>query len=171
MRILGIDPGSRITGYGVIDVLRNGRLQYVDSGCIKAPTGELALRLSHIYQQLQDIVTEHRPVIASVEKVFMARNADSALKLGQARGSALCAVSNAGLEVVEYTALQVKKAVVGHGRADKTQVQHMVRILMALPKLPQADAADALACAICFANHAVGHQALKRAAGATGGVT
>lgn len=171
MRILGIDPGSRITGYGVIDVLRNGRLQYVDSGCIKVPTGELAQRLSHIYQTLQEIITEHRPVTASVEKVFVSRNADSALKLGQARGSALCAASNAGLEVMEYSALQVKKAVVGRGRADKTQVQHMVRVLMALSKRPQADAADALACAICHANHAVGNQALKRAGVLAGVVT
>lgn len=162
MRVLGIDPGSRVTGFGVVQVLRNGRLQYVSSGCIRAPVRELAGRLQAIYSGVNEIIAAYQPTIITAERVFMARNADSALKLGQARGAALCAGINAGLTVSEYSATEIKSAVVGRGRADKRQVQHMVRALLDLDRAPPPDAADALACAICHAHHAAGLTALRR---------
>lgn len=163
MRILGIDPGSRFTGFGVITVLRNGKLGYVASGCIRVPKGSLAERLKVILQGVDEVISIHSPEVCSVEKVFMARNADSALKLGQARGAAICAALRHDLPISEYTALQIKRAVVGTGRGDKKQVQHMVTALLGLSGTPQADAADALAAAICHANTAFGHKALLRA--------
>lgn len=162
MRVLGIDPGSRITGFGVVQVLRNGRLQYVSSGCIRAPARELAERLQAIFSGVNEIIAVYQPTIITAERVFMARNADSALKLGQARGAALCAGINAGLSVSEYSATEIKSAVVGRGRADKRQVQHMVRALLDLNRAPPADAADALACAICHAHHTLGMTAMRR---------
>lgn len=162
MRVLGIDPGSRITGFGVVQVLGHGRLHYVSSGCIRAPAEELAARLKAIYDGVDEIITTFRPTIFAAERVFMARNADSALKLGQARGAALCAAINAGLGVNEYSATEIKSAIVGRGRADKRQVQHMVRVLLELDRAPPADAADALACAICHAHHSAGRMALRR---------
>jgi crossover junction endodeoxyribonuclease RuvC len=164
MRILGIDPGSRFTGFGIITVLRNGKLGYVASGCIRIPKGSLAERLKVILEGVGEVIDTHSPEVLSIEKVFMARNADSALKLGQARGAALCAALQHNLPVNEYTALQIKRAVVGTGRGDKKQVQHMVTALLGLSGIPQADAADALAAAICHANTAFGHQAMARAA-------
>ncbi|OGI49038.1 MAG: crossover junction endodeoxyribonuclease RuvC [Candidatus Muproteobacteria bacterium RBG_16_65_34] len=162
MRILGIDPGSRITGFGVVNVLRNGRLQYVASGCVRAPKGDIAARLKAVYDGVTEVIRTYQPTMFAIEKVFMARNADSALKLGQARGAAIAAGANLELPVSEYTALQIKRAVVGQGAADKRQVQHMVRALLELSGTPQADAADALACAVCHAHHANGAGALVR---------
>jgi len=169
MRILGIDPGSRLTGFGVITVLRNGKLGYVASGCIRIPKGTLPERLKVILEGVDEVIDSHNPDVLSIEKVFMARNADSALKLGQARGAALCAALQHDLPVSEYTALQIKRAVVGTGRGDKKQVQHMVTALLGLSGTPQADAADALAAAICHANTAFGGKAMNRA-GLTNGM-
>ena len=117
VRILGIDPGSRTTGYGLVE-LDGQRIVYVDSGCIRCGDGALPDRLDIIFRGISDIIQQHGPSVASVEQVFMARNADSALKLGQARGAAICALKQAGLEVQEYSALQIKQAVVGRGHAD-----------------------------------------------------
>lgn len=153
MRILGIDPGLRITGFGVID--KHGpRLGYVASGCVKSGRGELAERLKTLLEGLNEVIATHRPAQVVVEKVFVNVNPQSTLALGQARGTAICAAVLAGLPVAEYTALQVKQSVVGNGQAGKTQVQHMVKRLLALAGEPSPDAADALACAICHANGA-----------------
>lgn len=154
MRILGIDPGSRLTGFGVVNVLSNGKLGYVASGVVRVPAVALPERLQVIFKSINEVIDTYRPDVAAVEKVFMARNADSALKLGQARASAILAAVTGGLAVVEYTALQVKQALVGRGHAEKEQVKHMVKVLLELSGNPQADAADALACAVCHAHHA-----------------
>lgn len=151
MRILGIDPGLQVTGFGVIDQ-RGAKLAYVTSGCVKTPPGELARRLKVILDGLAQVIATSSPQVAAVEKVFVNVNAQSTLALGQARGTAICAAVVAGLAVAEYTALQVKQAVVGNGHASKKQVQHMVRRLLQLPGAPSPDAADALACAICHAH-------------------
>ena len=152
MRILGIDPGSRATGYGLIEQQGN-RLIHLDNGAITTRSGdELALRLQRIYHELSGLIAEFRPDAMAVEQVFMAKNPASALKLGHARGAALLAGVNAGLPVAEYSALQVKSAVVGYGRAAKSQVQQMTRTLLNLPEIAQEDAADALAVAICHAH-------------------
>jgi len=151
LRVLGIDPGSRRTGFGVIDAGGTG-LRYVASGRVEAEGDDLGRRLQTLYDGLAEVIRRHRPEVAVVEQVFVARNPRSALVLGQARGSVLCAAARAGLPVVEYSPAAVKLAVVGRGRADKLQVQHMVRHLLGLPGSPQADAADALACAICHAH-------------------
>jgi len=149
--ILGIDPGLRVTGFGVIEQT-GGKLRYVVSGCVRSGEGELAARLKVILDGLSQVIGEHRPQEVAVEKVFVNVNPQSTLLLGQARGTAICAAVIAGLPVAEYTALQVKQAVVGKGHAKKEQVQHMVRRLLALPGDPSPDAADALACAICHAH-------------------
>lgn len=152
-RILGIDPGSRITGFGVIE--REGtRSVYVASGCIRVGDGEFTGRLKSIFDELREVVATYRPQHVAIERVFMARNPDSALKLGQARGAALCAVLMEGLTVNEYTPAEIKQATVGNGRAGKEQVQHMVQALLQLPSAPQADAADALAVALCHVHTA-----------------
>lgn len=152
MRIIGIDPGSRATGYGLI-VKEGNRLIHVDNGVIRPPAkADLAERLLVIFQGLSDIINEYSPQYAAVEQVFMAQNAQAALKLGQARGAALLAAANAGLEVGEYSATQVKSSVVGYGRAAKSQVQQMVKALLNLPEIAQEDASDALAVAICYAH-------------------
>lgn len=151
MRILGIDPGLQVTGFGVIEK-RGARLAYVTSGCVKTRPGELAERLGVILDGLAEVIAAHAPQVAAVEKVFVNANPQSTLALGQARGTAICAAVLARLPVAEYTALQVKQAVVGNGHADKQQVQHMVRRLLELPGDPSPDAADALACAICHAH-------------------
>ncbi|MEW6561631.1 MAG: crossover junction endodeoxyribonuclease RuvC [Pseudomonadota bacterium] len=155
VRILGIDPGLRITGFGVLDKV-GSQLQYVDSGCIKTPEGELPLRLKAILDSLSEVIAMHRPQQAAVEKVFVNVNPQSTLLLGQARGAAICAAVLAQLPVAEYTALQVKQAVVGNGHAGKEQVQEMVRRLLNLSGTPSPDAADALACAICHAHGGLG---------------
>lgn len=149
--ILGIDPGSRITGYGVISQ-QGQRLQYLGSGCIRTQGDGIAPKLGQIYAGVKEIITQFNPQYFAIEQVFMARNPDSALKLGQARGSAIVAAVNANLPVSEYAARLVKQAVVGKGNADKKQVQHMVKHLLKLQATPQVDAADALAVAICHAH-------------------
>ncbi|MEN9916532.1 MAG: crossover junction endodeoxyribonuclease RuvC [Pseudomonadota bacterium] len=148
--ILGIDPGSCITGYGIIQ-LQDSQLNYLDSGCIKLTNKPFSERLERIFTGLQTVVAEYKPQEAAIEQVFMHINPNAALKLGQARGAALTAVATAKLTVSEYSARQVKQSVVGYGAANKQQVQHMVRLLLNLDRSPQADAADALAIAICHA--------------------
>jgi crossover junction endodeoxyribonuclease RuvC len=159
-RILGIDPGLRITGFGVLDKAGH-RLSYVTSGCIRTPRGDLALRLKIIFDGLKEVIAECRPEQIALEKVFVNANPQTTLLLGQARGTAICAAVVHQLPVAEYTALQVKQAVVGNGHARKEQVQEMVKRLLALSGVPTADAADALACAIC---HAHGGQGLGQLA-------
>jgi len=151
VKILGIDPGLRITGFGVIEQTA-GRLRYITSGCVKSGAGDLPARLKSILDGIAEVIAANRPHEVAIEKVFVNVNPQSTLLLGQARGTAICAAVIAGLPVAEYTALQVKQAVVGKGHAKKEQVQHMVRRLLALPGDPSPDAADALACAICHAH-------------------
>ncbi|SNB46325.1 crossover junction endodeoxyribonuclease RuvC [Geobacter sp. DSM 9736] len=154
MNILGIDPGSRITGYGIIRTEGN-RLVHVDNGAIFAGASpDFPSRLHKIYRQLSEVIDRYRPDAVAVENIFFATNVQSALKLGQARGAALVAGVNAGLPLYEYTALQVKQAVVGHGRASKEQVQKMLKALLNLPETAQEDASDALAVAVCHAHSA-----------------
>lgn len=148
--ILGIDPGSRITGYGIVDVTA-AKPYYVASGCIRTSGDELAQRLAQIYAGISEVVTRHAPGEFAIEQVFMSKNADSALKLGQARGCAIVCAANHGLPVSEYGPRQIKQAVTGTGAADKAQVQHMVTAILALSATPQADAADALAIALTHA--------------------
>ena len=152
VRILGIDPGLRITGFGVIEKRAN-KLHYISSGCIKTDDkGELPARLKTILDGIAEVVAAQQPHQAAVEKVFVNVNPQSTLLLGQARGAAISALVLAGLPVAEYTALQIKQAVVGHGKAAKEQVQQMVKVLLNLAEPAQADASDALAVAICHAN-------------------
>lgn len=155
MRILGIDPGLRRTGFGVIDY-DGVRLRYVASGTVVVPaTGDLSGRLKVILDSIREIIRQHSPDASAIEKVFVNANPASTLLLGQARGAALCALADLDLSVQEYTALQIKKSVVGTGRAAKEQVQMMVQHLLALNGAPAPDAADALACAICHAHSSV----------------
>ncbi len=150
-RILGIDPGLRITGFGIID--KDGAvLTYVSSGCVKTLDQSLPLRLKQILNNLNEIIVQHHPDQVVVEQVFVNVNPKTTLLLGQARGAAICAAVLNNLEVSEYTALQIKQAVVGNGHAKKEQVQAMVVRLLKLAGNPSADAADALACAICHAH-------------------
>lgn len=153
IRILGIDPGSRITGYGVIEVVA-GRIRFVACGVVKTTQQfPFAHRLNEIFDGINEVIQLHAPEVAAVEDVFMASNASSALKLGQARGAAVVAAMQNGLGVHDYSAKKVKRSVVGYGQAEKGQVQHMVRVLLGLSSLPSSDAADALAVAICHAHH------------------
>jgi crossover junction endodeoxyribonuclease RuvC len=156
IRILGIDPGLGITGYGVVE--KNGaQLGYVASGRIVSDEKEeLSRRLATILAGLEEVIRTFAPIEVAVEKVFVNVNPNSTLLLGQARGAAICAAVLAKLPVAEYTALQVKQAVVGQGHARKEQVQEMVKRLLKLPGLPGTDAADALACAICHAHGGLG---------------
>jgi crossover junction endodeoxyribonuclease RuvC len=151
MRILGIDPGSRITGFGVIDC-QGAHLRYVASGVIRTGQGTLPARVDEIVRGIAEIAHTYRPDISAIEQVFVNVNPKATLMLGQARGAAIAALVGAQLPVHEYTALQVKQSVVGYGKAKKEQVQDMVARLLALPGTPTADAADALACAICHAH-------------------
>ncbi len=153
IRILGIDPGLNRTGFGVIDVDGN-RLLHIDSGVIRVPAGSLAFRMRAILDGLGAVIATTAPHRAAIEKVFVNVNPQSTLLLGQARGAAICAAVAAHLDVNEHTALQVKQAVVGYGRAEKKQVQVMVQRLLGLASAPATDAADALACAICDAHGA-----------------
>jgi crossover junction endodeoxyribonuclease RuvC len=160
--ILGIDPGSRKTGFGIINYV-SGRSEYVTSGVIRLPEGDLAGRLRIIYDSVTELVELHCPQELAIEQVFMARSAGSALKLGQARGAAIVACVTRDMAVSEYSARQIKQSVVGTGAADKTQVQHMVKVLLQLAAEPQEDAADALAAALC---HAHTRQSMINMAGA-----
>ena len=166
MRILGIDPGLRVTGYGVIERSGPG-LTYIASGTIRIPAGgALPERLKAILDGLAEVITTYRPDNAVIEKVFVNANPQSTLLLGQARGAAICALVIADLPVAEYTALQIKQAVAGHGKAQKSAVQEMVRRLLKLSGTPGTDSADALAAAICHTNHLGAQTALAgRAAG------
>jgi crossover junction endodeoxyribonuclease RuvC len=165
--ILGIDPGSRITGYGVIK--KEGRqLTYLGSGCIKAfdtkkaADDDFSQRLQTIFAGVSELIIQFKPALFAIEQVFMGVNPGGALKLGQARGAAIVAATNNGLPVAEYSARQIKQSVVGTGAADKSQVQHMVKSILKLPGMPQEDAADALAVALC---HAHSHDSLDKMAG------
>jgi crossover junction endodeoxyribonuclease RuvC len=163
-RILGVDPGLSVTGYGVLDRV-GGRLTYVTSGRIRTPAGDLADRLKIILEGLNEVIASHRPAYVAIEKVFVNVNPNSTLLLGQARGTAICAAVMHSLPVAEYTALQVKQAVVGNGHAQKRQVQDMVKRLLRLAGDPYPDAADALACAICHAHGGEGYKGLGLAGG------
>jgi crossover junction endodeoxyribonuclease RuvC len=151
-RILGIDPGSRLTGFGIIEQLPKG-YRYVTSGSIRIKADYFPDRLKEIFNSLQELIEHYQPEEMAIEQVFMHKNADSALKLGQARGAAICAVQTAGLPVYEYAARQVKQALVGNGSAEKLQVQHMVKILLGLQGELQIDASDALAICLCHSHY------------------
>lgn len=150
-RILGIDPGSTITGYAVIEGDATPRACVID--CIRLPRADFPTRLGLIFEALTDVIHEHAPEEMAIENVFVSRNAASALKLGQARGAAICAAAARGLPVSEYTPTQIKQAIVGRGHADKVQIQHMIRVLLGARGALQADAADAAAVALCHAHH------------------
>jgi crossover junction endodeoxyribonuclease RuvC len=149
-RVLGIDPGSQRTGFGIIDC-RAGGERYIASGCIDVAGRAMVVRLQRIYAELSALVSEHRPDMIAIERVFLHRNPDSALKLGQARGVALCAAASLGASVHEYAPRAIKMAVTGYGAAAKPQVAQMVRTLLRLESALAADAADALAAALCHA--------------------
>ncbi|HSH12740.1 MAG TPA: crossover junction endodeoxyribonuclease RuvC [Desulfurivibrionaceae bacterium] len=153
MRILGIDPGSRVACYGVIEATGN-RLDFIGCGVIRVTAGfSFGERLREIHQGITEVLALHRPQQAAIEEVFMAKNANSALKLGHARGVLMLAVMQAAVPLAEYSPRQIKQAAAGYGNADKEQVQHMVRVVLSLSKAPSQDAADGLAVAICHANH------------------
>jgi len=153
--ILGIDPGSRITGYGVIG-FDGKKANYLASGCVKITADDIAQRLQQVYHGIREVMTQFPPHEVAIEQVFMHQNPGSALKLGQARGAAIVAASCDGIMVAEYSAKQIKQAVVGYGAAQKTQVQQMVKTLLNLSDVPQTDAADALAVALCHAHNCRG---------------
>jgi len=156
LRILGVDPGLRCTGFGVIE--QSGvRLNYIASGVIRSNANEeMPLRLQGLFRGLQEVAAKYQPQLAAVEMVFLNNNPQSTLSLGQARGTIICSLAEAGIPITEYTALQVKQAVVGQGKAAKQQVQRMVQRLLQLSAEPGVDAADALACAICHAHGSSG---------------
>jgi crossover junction endodeoxyribonuclease RuvC len=161
VRILGLDPGSRRTGFGLIEC-RGSQLIVLAHGCLNVASATPTARLRLIFEGLQRLMGEHAPGEVAIERVFVSRNVDSALKLGQARGAALCAIPS-GIPVFEYAPRAIKLAVVGTGSAEKFQVAHMIRVLLSLTERPQADAADALAVAVCHA-HARSLAALAGAA-------
>lgn len=152
LRILGIDPGSRLTGFGVLDFDAD-KASYVASGTVQSIEGEFAARLRQIFESITEIVSQYQPDVVAIESVFVHRNASSALKLGHARSAAICATFETDVEVFEYAPREIKLAVVGTGTATKDQVQHMVVSILRLERAPSADAADALAAALCH-----GHQ-------------
>ena len=164
MRILGIDPGSRITGFGVVDVVGT-RVRYVTCGCVTTRGDDLGQRLRQIHDGVRAVVREYRPEELAAEKVFVHRNAASAIKLGQARGAALVAALGEGLTLFEYSPNEVKQAITGRGHAEKQQMQHMVKMLLALTEAPATDAADALAVAVCHGHVRETRRRLARAAG------
>ena len=159
-RILGIDPGSRLTGFGVLDCVGD-RATYVASGAVNTIEGEFTDRIKLIYKSVNALVTEYRPEVVAIETVFIARNAGSTLKLGHARSAAICATFEFDLDVFEYAPREIKQAVVGTGSATKEQVQHMVRSMLQLDGIPSPDAADALATALCHANQRRLHATLS----------
>ncbi|MBI3018352.1 MAG: crossover junction endodeoxyribonuclease RuvC [Deltaproteobacteria bacterium] len=150
-RVLGIDPGSRITGYGIVEETQ-GKLVFVAYGAWQLSSKEFSDRLKEIYYNIEQLISEHKPTEVAIESVFFAKNAMSSIKLGQARGAAMTAVANQNLKVFEYSPAQVKQAVVGYGRADKEQIQKMVFLLLGLHGKAKVDATDALAVAICHLN-------------------
>lgn len=161
--ILGIDPGSRITGYGLVQEVGHHQIKYVDSGCIRTGKGELNERLLNIFNAICTIMEDYNPSEVAIEQVFMHQNPNAALKLGHARGAAMVASASFRAKVSEYSPREIKQAVVGYGAAEKDQVQHMIVQLLGLSKAPQADAADALAVAMCHAHMKNGfHQTNKR---------
>lgn len=164
VRVLGIDPGSQCTGFGVLDAA-GPRLTYVASGVIRTSNGEFAERLCEIFRCMRSVVAQYRPDEIAIEKVFVNRNPDSALKLGQARGAAICGTVDAQAEVFEYATRQIKQAVVGTGSAEKSQVQLMMRSLLKIDGPVAADAADALAAAVCHALRGRVRTSLKSAVG------
>jgi crossover junction endodeoxyribonuclease RuvC len=164
IRVLGIDPGSQCTGFGVVDAA-GPRLTYVASGVIRTPQGDLAVRLCEIFTCVQTIVAQYRPQEIAIERVFVNRNPDSALKLGQARGAAICGTASANAEVFEYATREIKQAVVGSGSAEKGQVQLMMKSLLKLDGRLASDAADALAAAVCHALRGRVRASLLRAGG------
>jgi len=151
LRIIGIDPGSRVTGYGIVEVA-GARSRWIAHGRITCAAGPLPQRLLRILRELHAVIAEYRPHEAAIEEVFVKTNVATALILGQARGAAICALANAGLDVAEYSSTSVKSAIVGYGRAEKAQIQHMVSLLLNLGEAPPTDAADALAIALCHAH-------------------
>jgi crossover junction endodeoxyribonuclease RuvC len=163
-RVLGIDPGSRITGYGIVDDLP-GRLALVGFGCIRTEAESFPERLRRIYEGIFEVAEQYRPTEVAIEQVFAHKNMDSALKLGQARGAAICGGIAANLPVHEYAAREVKLALVGKGSAEKQQVQHMVRILLSFKEPLSLDASDALAVALCHIHHQQTQRRMQRLAG------
>ena len=162
LRILGIDPGSRKTGYGVIEIEGN-RNWHIAHGAIDTGDGDLPEKLMLIFEGINEVIRLHQPQEAAVEKVFVKLNVSSALILGQARGAAICAAAQTKLLIHEYAPAQIKQAIVGNGRAEKSQIQHMVKILLKLSELPQPDAADGLACALCHAHQRTFSQRVTQA--------
>lgn len=160
-KILGIDPGSRITGYGII-CEEHRKLKYIDSGCIRMSDDNLSVRLLRIFDGICELMQQYSPDEVVIEEVFMHQNPSSALKLGQARGAALVAAASFRVEIAEYSPREVKQAVVGYGAAEKEQVKHMVSRLLGLSRPPQSDAADALALAICHSHQRHFKQLLER---------
>jgi len=152
LRILGLDPGSRVTGYGVVDAGQSG-VRYVASGCIRVGNGAMAARLLEIQRHVTELVDTYAPGEVALERLFMHRNPDSALKLGQARGAALCGACHSGAQVFEYAPRAIKLTITGTGAAEKKQVQHMIKALLAVEGRIGSDAADALAIALCHAHH------------------
>ncbi|HOU12322.1 MAG TPA: crossover junction endodeoxyribonuclease RuvC [Anaerolineae bacterium] len=154
-RVLGVDPGTALTGYAVVEEA-GGRLSLIAIGVVDTPAKmALPVRLQHIYAGLQAVIAEHKPEAAAVEQLFFSRNTRTAMTVGEARGVVLLALADAGLTIAEYTPMQIKQAVTGYGSADKHQVQEMVRLLLALPDIPRPDdAADAAAVAICSLHRA-----------------
>ena len=157
---MGVDPGSRITGYGVIETTASG-VRYIASGCIRIQAEAFPDRLKQIFDGVSEIIALYQPKQMAIEQVFMHKNADSALKLGQARGAAICATLNQDVPVFEYAARQVKQAIVGKGSADKLQVQHMVKILLSIQGSMQIDASDALAIGLCHSHYQQTAQRLR----------
>lgn len=159
--ILGIDPGSRLTGYGIVEDSPQG-LRYITSGSIRSNAEEFPVRLKQIFDGVTELVEQFHPQQLAIEQVFMHKNADSALKLGHARGAAICAAQVAGLQVFEYAARQVKQAIAGKGSAEKGQVQHMVKILLGLSGSLQIDAGDALGVCLCHAHYQQTRRRMKQ---------
>lgn len=160
--ILGIDPGSRVTGFGLVEKMNNAKIRYISSGCVRITSAVLSEKLYTIFDGIRQLMEKFQPDEIGIESIFMHRNAMSALKLGQARGAAIAAVAHYAAAVFEYSPRQVKQAVVGYGAAKKEQVQEMVCHLLQLKAAPQADAADALAVALC---HIHTQQGMERLAG------
>lgn len=160
--VLGIDPGSRVTGFGLIEKVNNTQVRYISSGCVRVASTSLGQKLYTIFDGISQLMQKFCPDEVGIESIFMHRNAMSALKLGQARGVAIAAAAHYAAEVFEYSPREIKQAVVGYGAAQKAQVQSMVCRLLSLKAVPQADAADALAVALCHVHTQAGKERLSR---------